>query len=42
MFVIVERLYGTWRGGKGKEKDKESTILKYKRSVEDCSATLFL
>jgi hypothetical protein len=29
MFVIAQLLYGTWGGGKGKENDRESTMLKY-------------
>jgi hypothetical protein len=35
MFVTVELLYGTWRGGRGKENDRESTISKYISSVQD-------
>jgi hypothetical protein len=33
-FVIVELLYGTQRGGKGKENDTASTISKYITSVQ--------
>jgi hypothetical protein len=34
IFVVVEQLYGTWRGEKGKENDRESTISRYIPSVQ--------
>jgi hypothetical protein len=34
MFIIVELLYGTRGGGKGKENDRVSTMLKYIKSVQ--------